>query len=82
MSVNPGFAGQAFIEEVLPKLEALRELKARYQSDCLLEIDGGIKIDNVARALAAGADVVVAGSGIFGEADYATTIAAMKHAAV
>ena len=80
MSVNPGFAGQGFIESVLPKLERLRELKTRYGSSCLLEIDGGIKTSNIARATRAGADVVVAGSGVFATPDYRATIAAMKAA--
>jgi ribulose-phosphate 3-epimerase len=80
MSVNPGFAGQGFIESVLPKLERLRDLKARYGSSCLLEIDGGIKTTNIARAARAGADVVVAGSGVFATPDYRATIAEMKSA--
>ena len=80
MSVHPGFAGQGFIETVLPKLEQLRDLKARTGSSCLLEIDGGIKVGNVARVVRAGADVVVAGSGIFATPDYRATIAAMKAA--
>jgi ribulose-phosphate 3-epimerase len=78
MSVNPGFAGQAFIPAALPKLRTLAELKKRFKSDCLLEIDGGIKIANAADARAAGADVLVSGSGIFGERDYAAAIAAMR----
>ena len=80
MSVHPGFAGQGFIERVLPKLELLRDLKARTGSSCLLEIDGGIKVDNIAHAVRAGADVVVAGSGIFATPDYRATITAMKAA--
>jgi len=80
MSVHPGFAGQGFIESVLPKLERLRDLKERTRSSCLLEIDGGIKTANIARATRAGADVVVAGSGVFATPDYRATIAAMKAA--
>ena len=80
MSVHPGFAGQGFIESVLPKLERLRDLKERNRSSCLLEIDGGIKTANIARATRAGADVVVAGSGVFATPDYRATIAAMKAA--
>jgi ribulose-phosphate 3-epimerase len=80
MSVHPGFAGQGFIEGVLPKLEQLRDLKRRRGSSCLLEIDGGIKVSNIARVIAAGADVVVAGSGVFATPDYRATIAAMKAA--
>ncbi|RMD82613.1 MAG: hypothetical protein D6815_08825 [Candidatus Dadabacteria bacterium] len=79
MSVNPGFAGQAFIPEALPKLRALRDLKKRFASQCLLEIDGGIKAENCGEAVAAGADVVVSGSGIFAAPDYAAVIAAMKN---
>jgi ribulose-phosphate 3-epimerase len=78
MSVNPGFAGQKFIESALPKLRVLGDLKRRYDSHCLLEIDGGIKTTNAAAAREAGADVIVAGSGIYGEADYAAAIAAIR----
>ncbi len=81
MSVHPGFAGQAFIPEALPKLRALRDLKQRTGSSCLLEVDGGIKADNCAEVVAAGADVVVSGSGIFGEQDYAAVIQTMKNSA-
>jgi ribulose-phosphate 3-epimerase len=80
MSVHPGFAGQGFIEGVLPKLARLRALKEREGSSCLLEIDGGIKVSNIRRALDAGADVVVAGSGVFATPDYRATIQAMKAA--
>jgi ribulose-phosphate 3-epimerase len=80
MSVHPGFAGQGFIESVLPKLARLREMKEREGSSCLLEIDGGIKVSNIRRALDAGADVVVAGSGVFATPDYRATIQAMKGA--
>ena len=78
MSVNPGFAGQKFIDGALPKLRVLADLKRRFGSKCLLEIDGGIKVGNAAGAREAGAEVIVAGSGIFGERDYAAAIAAMK----
>jgi len=80
MSVHPGFAGQKFIPEVLSKLETLRDLKARYGSSCLLEIDGGIKTSNVATVVRAGADVIVAGSGVFATSDYRSTIAELKAA--
>jgi len=80
MSVNPGFAGQGFIESVLPKLERLRELKQRYGSSCLVEVATGIKTSNMGGAPRAGADVVVAGSGVFATPDYRATIAAMKSA--
>src|SRR5277367_1291341 len=78
MSVNPGFGGQEFIPEVLPKL---REARARIQAagrEIRLEIDGGVKIENAASIAKAGADTFVAGSAIFGSADYARTIAAMR----
>ena len=78
MSVNPGFAGQGFIPDVLPKLKALADLKQRYNSPCLLEIDGGIKAHNAAEVRACGADVIVSGSGIFGADDYRSAIAAIK----
>jgi ribulose-phosphate 3-epimerase len=78
MSVNPGFGGQAFMAEALPKLQALRDLRARAGAQCLLEVDGGIKTGNVARALDAGADVIVAGSEIFGSSDYAATIRKLR----
>jgi ribulose-phosphate 3-epimerase len=81
MSVHPGFAGQAFIPAALGKLETLRDLKRRTGSRCLLEIDGGIKRDNAAQAVRAGADVLVSGSGVFAAADYASAIQAMKNAA-
>ena len=78
MSVHPGFGGQSFMPEALPKLSALRELRDRCGSQCLLEVDGGIKIDNVERVRDAGADVIVAGSAIFGSADYAATIRGLR----
>ena len=78
MSVNPGFGGQAFIESSLGKLaEARRRIDAA-DRPIRLEIDGGIKVDNIAQAAAAGADTFVAGSAIFGAEDYAATIAAMR----
>ena len=79
MSVNPGFGGQSFIDSVLPKIEEARRRIERSGRDIRLEVDGGIKIDNIARAAAAGADTFVAGSAIFGGGDdYAATIAAMR----
>jgi ribulose-phosphate 3-epimerase len=84
MSVNPGFGGQAFIPAVLPKLADARARIDRYAQSSgrqiLLEIDGGVKIDNIGRIAAAGADTFVAGSAIFGAKDYAATIAAMRAA--
>lgn len=78
MSVNPGFGGQSFIEAVLPKIAELRaEIDAR-GLDIDIEVDGGVKVDNVDRVVAAGANVIVSGSGIFKTDDYAATIAAMR----
>jgi ribulose-phosphate 3-epimerase len=78
MSVNPGFAGQQFIARALDKLrEARRRIDASGR-EIRLEIDGGVKPDNIARIAAAGADTFVAGSAIFGSADYAATIARMR----
>jgi ribulose-phosphate 3-epimerase len=79
MSVEPGFAGQPFIESVLPKLTRLREHREKTGSACLLEIDGGIDVRTAARAVAAGADVLVSGSGVFRSKDYAEAIARMKN---
>ena len=78
MSVNPGFGGQSFIPSVLSKIEAVRERIVRSGRDVRLEVDGGIKTDNIARVAAAGADTFVAGSAIFGAGDYRATIAAMR----
>lgn len=81
MSVNPGFAGQQFIESALPKITAVRGLIDRSGLPIRLEVDGGIKVDNIGRVAAAGADTFVAGSAIFGSKDYAATIAAMRREA-
>jgi ribulose-phosphate 3-epimerase len=78
MSVNPGFGGQQFIESVLPKITAVRTLIDRSGLPVRLEVDGGIKVSNIGRIAAAGADTFVAGSAIFGAPDYAATIAAMR----
>ena len=80
MSVNPGFGGQAFIESSLDKVRAVRKLIDQSRRSIRLEIDGGIKPDNIASAARAGADTFVAGSAIFGTADYADTIASMRNA--
>ncbi len=80
MSVNPGFGGQSFIESVLPKIERTRALIEKCGKDIRLEVDGGIKTDNIARIAAAGADTFVAGSAIFGAGDYATVIREMRNA--
>jgi ribulose-phosphate 3-epimerase len=80
MSVNPGFGGQSFIPSVLPKIETVRRLIDASGRSIRLEVDGGIKVDNIASVAAAGADTFVAGSAIFGAQDYAATIAAMRGA--
>lgn len=78
MSVNPGFGGQAFIESALPKLTRARELINNSGRDIRLEIDGGVKVDNIRRIAEAGADAFVAGSAIFGQPDYRAVIQAMR----
>ena len=78
MSVNPGFGGQSFIESTIGKLAAARRLIDQSGLPIRLEVDGGVKVDNIGRIAAAGADTFVAGSAIFGSADYADTIAAMR----
>jgi ribulose-phosphate 3-epimerase len=82
MSVNPGFGGQSFIAHALDKLRAARKLvdmaMQRTGREILLEVDGGVKASNIAEIARAGADTFVAGSGIFGAGDYATTIATMR----
>lgn len=78
MSVNPGFAGQKFIPEVLPKLTVARNLIAQHNPQILLEIDGGVKLDNAKRIVAAGADVLVMGSALFNSADYKASIAEIR----
>jgi len=78
MSVNPGFGGQQFIPSSLQKLKLARERIDASGRDIRLEVDGGVKVDNIGEIAAAGADTFVAGSAIFGSKDYAATIAAMK----
>ena len=78
MSVNPGFGGQSFISHALKKIAAARMLIDRSGREIMLEVDGGIKIDNIAAAAAAGADTFVAGSAIFGKPDYNAVIDAMR----
>jgi len=78
MSVNPGFGGQAFNPAVLPKVRAARERIARSGRDIRLEVDGGVKVENIAQIARAGADTFVAGSAIFGAGDYAKVVAAMR----
>ena len=78
MSVNPGFGGQQFIASVLPKIEAVRKRIQACGKPVWLEVDGGIKADNIASVARAGADTFVAGSAIFGAKDYARAIAEMR----
>jgi ribulose-phosphate 3-epimerase len=78
MSVNPGFGGQSFIPSALPKIAQARQMIDRTGLPIRLEVDGGIKVDNIAAVAAAGADTFVAGSAIFGANDYAATISAMR----
>jgi len=80
MSVNPGFGGQGFIESALRKIERLRKIIDASGRDIRLEVDGGIKVDNVRRVADAGADTFVAGSAIFGQRDYRAVIASMRQA--
>ena len=80
MSVNPGFGGQAFIPSALDKLRAVRTMIDRLGKPIRLEIDGGVKPDNIAQIAAAGADTFVAGSAIFGQPDYADVVTRMKGA--
>lgn len=81
MTVNPGFGGQSFIEACIPKIQALRGMLDKRGLEAELEVDGGVKTDNIDRISHAGADVFVAGSAVFGSADYATTIAELKRRA-
>jgi len=80
MSVNPGFGGQSFIPSALRKIEKLRRIIDASGRDIRLEVDGGIKADNIRAAADAGADTFVAGSAIFGQKDYAKAIAEMRMA--
>ena len=80
MSVNPGFGGQSFIPAALEKLRRARELIDRSGRSIRLEVDGGVKVDNIAQIAQAGADTFVAGSAIFGHQDYRGVIAAMREA--
>jgi ribulose-phosphate 3-epimerase len=78
MSVNPGFGGQSFIPSALRKIEQVRKLIDASGRDIRLEVDGGIKVDNIRQVADAGADTFVAGSAIFGKPDYAQVIRAMR----
>ena len=78
MTVEPGFPGQKFIESMVPKVKRLREIIDNSEHKPLIEVDGGIKLDNIKLIADAGADVIVSGSGIFGTPDYAETISKMR----
>lgn len=80
MSVNPGFGGQSFIRSSLAKLREVRAMIDASGREIRLEIDGGVKVDNIGEIAAAGADTFVAGSAIFGAKDYAATLRAMREA--
>jgi len=82
MSVNPGFGGQAFISSALDKIRALRQRITQRGLATELQVDGGIKVDNIREVVAAGADVLVAGSAVFNANDYAATITALRERAV
>ncbi len=81
MTVHPGFAAQAFIDSVLNKIDQAARWKRERGLSFLIEVDGGIKVDNAARVAAAGAEVLVSGSGVFGTKNYRATITAMRQAA-
>jgi len=79
MTVNPGFGGQSFIDSCLPKIEALRKMIESRRLTVELEVDGGIKADNIGRVAAAGADVFVAGSAVFNADNYAQAITSLRN---
>ena len=78
MTVNPGFGGQSFIPEVLPKIEELKRIIEQKGIEVDIEVDGGINVENVSQVARAGANVFVAGNAVFGSQDYAETIALMR----
>jgi len=78
MTVNPGFGGQSFIDSCLDKISELRQRISRLGLPIELEVDGGVKVDNIEKIAAAGADVFVAGSAVFGSEDYQATISRLK----
>jgi ribulose-phosphate 3-epimerase len=78
MSVNPGFGGQAFIPSTLAKITQVRNLINQHNPNVILEVDGGVKVENIAKIAQAGADAFVAGSAIFNSPDYATTITQLR----
>lgn len=78
MSVNPGFGGQKFIESTYEKIADLKEMILRKNASCLIEVDGGVNGDNIAKIKEAGADIVVAGNYVFSSSDYKTAISSLK----
>lgn len=78
MTVNPGFGGQQFIARVLPKIRKAKKLIDAMASNVLIEVDGGVTLENIAAVAEAGADIIVAGAAIFGNGDYVRTIEEMK----
>lgn len=78
MSVNPGFGGQRFIPSALEKIKKARQMVDKIGADVSIEVDGGVKLENIGEAVSAGADIFVSGSGIFGTGDYKKTIEEMK----
>jgi len=82
MTVNPGFGGQSFIDACLPKIEQLRTMIEKRGLQTELEVDGGVKVDNIGKVAAAGAEVFVAGSAVFNAPDYRQTIAALRENAL
>jgi ribulose-phosphate 3-epimerase len=82
MSVNPGFGGQSFIENTYPKISSLRKMIEEKQSSALIEIDGGVTLDNAARLIHTGAEVLVAGNTVFSSADPTDTISKLKDIAL
>jgi ribulose-phosphate 3-epimerase len=82
MTVEPGFGGQSFIPDVMPKLHALRDARARHGLDVWLQVDGGISVDTIGIAAEAGADTFVAGSSVYGKPDTAQAIADLRAAAL
>ena len=82
MSVNPGFGGQSFIPSALDKIRTLRQRISQRGLATELEVDGGVKVDNIREVVAAGAEVLVAGSAVFNTDDYAATIKALRENAV
>jgi ribulose-phosphate 3-epimerase len=81
MTVNPGFGGQQFLPSMLPKIRALRQLCDERGVDPIIEVDGGLNGDNAWQAIEAGATAIAAGSAVFGAADYAAAIVAIRHSA-